>query len=394
MTVTFIDVGQIGDSILIQTPSGKNILIDGGYEYAGEKKVYPLLLKKNVKKLDTVILTHPHDDHCGGLAYILKKLVISEVLDTGVASPSEPYRNFLMAVKKNGAKYRIASKGEEYDWGGSKAVVLNAKNENLYDKKAYNNHSIVIKLQHGKNTFLFSGDIEKEAEDCLIPMKIESMVLKIPHHGSSSSSTYKFLKKVNPQIAIITVGNPNDFGFPVEMTLKKLENLGIEIYRTDLNGDIEIKSNGKKIFVKTEKKYKSNKNLLKKASINENYWVHLENGWFFVRDNKFKKAIPELKEALSIYPDSSDAHSKLGYAYKKIKNILLAKEEFLKALSLNNKEYHSLYHLAMIYYSEGNIQDAKELLKKALEVNSHGQYTNLIKKKIREIEENRVADRD
>src|SRR3989339_647374 len=386
LTVTFINVGQIGDSILIQTSLGRNILIDGGFEYAGEENVCPHLIKKKIKKLDTIVLPHPHDDHCGGLEYILKKFTVSEVLDTGIASPSEPYRNFLLAVKKNGAKYKIVSIGDEYNWGGVKAVILNAKNEKLYDKESFNNHSIVIKLTYKKVSFLFTGDIEREAEDFLLSNNIKSTVLKIPHHGSSSSSTYRFLKKVSPQVAVINVGNPNDYGFSVAMNLEKLKQLGIETYRTDLNGNIEITSDGKKISVKTERKSKKDNSVINSSSIDENFWFHLENGWFLVRSGKFKKAIPELEEAVRIFPGFSDAHSKLGFAYKKTKNILLAKEEFLKALSIDSNDYYSLVHLGLIYNSEGNNKDALKFFRKALANEPYNTYTSLLKEKIREIE--------
>src|SRR3989339_883622 len=112
LTVTFINVGQVGDSILIQTPLNKNILIDGGLWYAGEKNIAPVLKNKNIEKIDTVILTHPHGDHYGGLEYILKNFKVAEVLDSGIVSPVEPYQDFLEEVKKSGAEYKIAAVGE------------------------------------------------------------------------------------------------------------------------------------------------------------------------------------------------------------------------------------------------------------------------------------------
>ncbi|MFA5780014.1 MAG: MBL fold metallo-hydrolase [Elusimicrobiota bacterium] len=392
LTVTFINVGQVGDSILIQTPLNKNILIDGGLWYAGEKNIAPVLKSKNIEKIDTVVLTHPHGDHYGGLEYILKNFKVSEVLDGGIVSPVEPYQDFLEEVKKSGAAYKIVAVGEKYDWGGCEAIVLNSKNEILYSTAAYNDHSIVIKLVHGKNSFLFTGDIEKEAENFLrrYGTKIKSTVLKIPHHGSSSSSSYEFLKKVAPKIAVLTVGYPNDYGLPVFSTLEKYKQLNVKLYRTDIDGNIEIISDGKNLKINTEKKSEKDKyfSAASTFSVNyDNFWMFMDKGWFLVREGKFAEAVVELKNAIAIDPNSADARSKLGYAYKKTNNSVLAEKEFLKAISLNDKEYYARIHLGLMYYFDDKSDEAITLFKKALEVEPHGRYTGLLKEKIKEIEE-------
>lgn len=391
LTVTFINVGQVGDSILIQTPLNKNILIDGGLWYAGEKNIAPVLRNKNIEKIDTVILTHPHGDHYGGLEYILKNFKVVEVLTDGIVSPVEPYQDFLLEVKKSGAAYKIVAVGEKYDWGDCEATVLNSKNEILYSTEAYNNHSVVIKLTHGKNSFLFTGDIEKEAENFLQSnYDIKSTVLKIPHHGSSSSSTYKFLKKVAPKIAVLTVGYPNDYGLPVLSTLEKYKQLNIKLYRTDIDGNIEIISDGKAIKINMEKKSDINRYSASVSTFSTNYddfWMYMDNGWFLVRDKKFEEAVVELKRAVVINPNSADAHSKLGYAYKKINNSVLAETEFLKAISLNAQEYYARIHLGLMYYFDDKSDAAVTLFKKALEVEPQGRYTDLLKEKIEEIEQ-------
>lgn len=390
LTVTFINVGQVGDSILIQTPLNKNILIDGGLWYAGEKNISPVLKNKNIKKIDTVILTHPHGDHYGGLEYILKNFKVSEVLNSGIVSPVEPYQDFLEEVKKSGAAYKIVAVGEKYDWGGCEAIVLNSKNEILYSTEAYNNHSVVIKLMHGKNSFLFTGDIEKEAESFLRNYGIKSTVLKIPHHGSSSSSSYEFLKKVSPEIAVLTVGYPNDYGLPVLSTLEKYKHLGIQLFRTDIDGNIEIISDGKAIKINTEKKSGINRYAASVSTFSINYddfWMYMDKGWFLVREGKFAEAVGELKNAIAINPASCDAHSKLGYAYKKTNNSVLAEKEFLKAISLNAQEYYARIHLGLMYYFDDKSDEALKLFKKALEVEPHGRYTDLLKEKIKIIEE-------
>ncbi|MBI5573695.1 MAG: MBL fold metallo-hydrolase [Elusimicrobia bacterium] len=390
LTVTFINVGQVGDSILIQTPLNKNILIDGGLWYAGEKNIAPVLKNKNIEKIDTIILTHPHGDHYGGLEYILKNFKVLEVLDSGIVSPVEPYQDFLLDVKKNGAAYKIVAVGEKYDWGGCEATVLNAKNEVLYGTEAYNNHSIVIRVVHGKNSFLFTGDIEKEAENFLQRNDIKSTVLKIPHHGSSSSSSYEFLKKVSPKIAVLTVGEPNDYGLPVFSTLEKYKQLNVKLYRTDIDGNIEIISDGKNLKINTEKKSDINRYSASVGTFSINYddfWMYMDKGWFLVRDKKFDEAVVELKKAVMMDPNSADARSKLGYAYKKTNNSVLAEKEFLKAISLNDKEYYARIHLGLMYYFDDNFDEAITLFRKALEVEPHGRYTDLLNEKIKEIEE-------
>lgn len=389
LTVTFINVGQVGDSILIQTPLNKNILIDGGLWYAGEKNISPVLKNKNIEKIDTVILTHPHGDHYGGLEYILKNFKVLEVLDNGIVSPVEPYQDFLEEVKKSGAAYKIVAVGEKYDWGGCEAIVLNSKNEILYSTAAYNDHSVVIKLVHGKNSFLFTGDIEKKAENFLLRYRIKSTVLKIPHHGSSSSSSYEFLKKVSPEIAVLTVGYPNDYGLPVFSTLEKYKQLNVKLYRTDIDGNIEIISDGKNLKIDTEKKSEEDKYFVAAGTFSvdyDNFWMYMDKGWFLVREGKFAAAVSELKNAVAIDPNSADAHSKLGYAYKKINKPVLAEKEFLRAISLNEQEYYARIHLGLMYYFDDKFADAAMLFKKALAVEPHGRYTDLLREKIKEIE--------
>lgn len=389
LTVTFINVGQIGDSILIQSPSQKNILIDGGLWYAGKEIIVPVLQRKNIQKLDTVVLTHPHGDHYGGLEYILKYYEVGEVIDTGIDAPVEAYWDFLSAVKKNAAEYKFAVGGEKYDWGGVSAVVLNAKNEKLYGREFYNNHSIVIKLIHDKISFLFTGDIEKEAEAFLVSKDIKSTVLKVAHHGSSTSSTYEFIKKVNSEVAVITVGYPNDYGLPVPATVEKYRQLGIKLYRTDIDGNIEIISDGKSLKIQTEKISEAGRYSVPAGTVAVNlgdFWMYMDSGWSLVREGKFSEAAVRLKNAVAINPNSADAHSRLGYAYKKTKNFALAEKEFLKAISLNDKEYYARLHLGLMYYYDDKSAAAIKLFRKALEVEPQGRYTDLLNEKIKEIE--------
>lgn len=389
LTVTFINVGQVGDSILIQTPSGRNVLIDGGLWYAGEKNIAPVLNNKGIKRIDVMVLTHPHGDHYGGLEYILKNFEVVHVLDGGLASPVEPYQDFLEGIKKSGAVYEIVYAGRKYDWGGCEASVLNARNDVLYSTVSYNNHSVVIKLVHGKNSFLFTGDIEKEAENFLLGKDVKSTVLKIPHHGSSSSSTFGFLKKVAPEVAVLTVGYPNDYGLPVSSTLEKYRQLGVKLYRTDIDGNVEVGSDGKKITVRTEKISKTNRYSAASGTSAvdyDNFWKYMDDGWFMVRNGKFEEAAKELEKAVAINPSSADGHSKLGYAYKKTGNSAAAEKEFLKAISLNDKEYYARIHLGLTYYYDERKEEALELFKKALSADPQGRYTGLLNEKIRDIE--------
>lgn len=258
LTITVLDVGQ-GDSILIETPSKRRVLVDGGVKKMGERVVVPFLLKNGITRLDMVILTHPHEDHVGGLPAVLNKIKVDSVLDTGFVCKSESYRRFLDLVEKNKIKYRLARGGQTINFGkGVVAKVLHPTLPFLTDTNSdANNVSIVFRMQYGKFSMLFTGDNEHEGEERILEMFpascLASNILKAGHHGSRTSTSDHFLSAVNPKVAVISCGKRNKFKHPHKSTLQKFESHGVKVYRTDQHGAVVITSDGKKFIIAPQK---------------------------------------------------------------------------------------------------------------------------------------------
>jgi competence protein ComEC len=263
LTVSFIDVGQ-GDSALIETPYGKRVLIDGGgkqesqgsnmnkEDMTGRSIVVPFLRKKGINELDMVILTHPHDDHVGGLPYVLDKLKVDMVLDSGQAQTSRGYYRFLQFIGKKKIPYKIARAGQVIDLGaGVRGYVLHPSEPLISGTESdLNNNSIVIKLEYGRTSFLFMGDAAFEGEDRILSSgrSLKSDVLKVGHHGSRTSTSNGLLGAISSQYAVISVGAGNKFGHPSPETLERLSNCGIKVFRTDLSGAVIFKSDGASVW--------------------------------------------------------------------------------------------------------------------------------------------------
>ena len=262
LEVTFLDIGQ-GDSAFISTPGGKNILIDGGKRAippysnfdAGKEVVLPFLKNKGVKRIDTLIATHPDVDHIGGLLAVLDSdIQIDRVLDPGHRHTSYTYRDFLKKIeRRKETKYYQPRAGQVLNWGDEvKVQVLSPAH--LF--RGSNNSSIVIKLEFGDISFLLTGDAEKEAEGEMVSRygnRLKSTVLKASHHGSRTGSSLNFLKAVNPQVAVISCGRKNKFGHPHKEVMDKLARFKVKVYRTDYQGNITFTTNGKKLWIGTEK---------------------------------------------------------------------------------------------------------------------------------------------
>ncbi len=261
LEVVFLDVGQ-GDAILVTTPSGFRVLIDGGdgkgpfVQDQAERVIIPYLRRAGIRRLDAVVLTHPHFDHLGGLITILgnRRIAVGEVLDAGSRYPSDTYIGFLRAIRdREEIRYRQPRPGDPLDWGPEVEVrVLGPLEE--YDNP--NNASLVIKLTFGEVSFLFTGDAEYQAEEAMIRrwgFGLRSTVLKAGHHGSSTSSSAEFLRYVRPRMVVVPVGEGNRFGHPSTEVIERLERMGVEVYRTDRNGTVTITSDGKELRVETEK---------------------------------------------------------------------------------------------------------------------------------------------
>ena len=263
LTVTAIDVGQ-GDSILIEGPSGHKVLIDGGGRQEGSSSlsskedqigrsiVVPFLRKKGINELDILILTHPHEDHVGGLPYVLESVKVDHVLDSGQAHPSRSYQHFLELINDKHVPYQLARAGQVVDLGGgAKGYILHPSEPFITGTISdLNNNSVVIRLVYGKTSFLLMGDTAFEGEDRIMSLgyDLKSDVLKVGHHGSATSTSMNFLEAVRPEYAVISVGAKNKFGHPAPGTLERLENIGAKVYRTDLDGSVTFRSDGNRVW--------------------------------------------------------------------------------------------------------------------------------------------------
>jgi len=253
--VSFLDVGQ-GDAILIQTPNGQDILIDGGPD---PQRINLELSKKLPfwdRKIDLVVCTQPHADHVIGLIEVLLRYEVKQVLEPGVSYDSPVYQEWCNLVEDKGIEYNVAQTGQEIDLGrGIEIEVLNPP-EVLFagTSNDVDNNGLVLKLAWNKISFLFTADIREEAEFELIGQRanLRSTVLKAAHHGSETSTSQQFLAAAAPEVAVISVGADNNFGHPSPEVVERLvDRLGEDsVYRTDEDGTIEFITDGETLWVK------------------------------------------------------------------------------------------------------------------------------------------------
>lgn len=251
LTVHFLDVGQ-GDSELIQF-NGKNVLIDGGTQDMGPR-VESYLRDHGVSSLDLLIATHPHEDHIGGLITILNDIPIKQVLDSGQTHTSQTFENYLNLIDRKNIPFTVAERGQTIDLDPRlKIEVLSPPATPIADD--LNQNSVVLKITYNKVSFLLMGDAGFEAEDSIMAAgyDLKSTVLKIGHHGSSSSTGSAFLSKVRPEVEVIEVGAGNDYGHPTQKTLSALQSTSSQVYRTDTNGNIVVTTDGQTYTVTSEK---------------------------------------------------------------------------------------------------------------------------------------------
>jgi competence protein ComEC len=255
LEVRFLAIGQ-GDAIFIQTPKFHQILIDGGPDKLILEKLSKLMPFWD-RTIDLVILTHPQKDHLAGLIEVLKRYRVLNILWTGVFVDSFIFQEWQKRLTLEKANEIIAEAGQKIIFEKLIFDVLNPGQGVAYKFfKNSNDTSLVLRAHFGESSFLFTGDIEKKVEENLInqKIKIESDVLKVAHHGSKSSSVQEFLEKVSPFLSVISVGF-NNYGHPHQEVLERLEKIGSQILRTDREGDIILKTDGKIIFLETAKKY-------------------------------------------------------------------------------------------------------------------------------------------
>lgn len=259
--IYFIDVGQ-GDSTLIQTIEGKNILIDGGgSEFGnfdvGESILLPYLLDRRITAIDYLMISHFDSDHIGGIFSIIEHLKVKNIIISKQGENSENLKKFYEIVKEKNAKILIVKKGDVIKIDKYSYFEILFPEDNLIKENVLNNNSIVARFNSLDFSMLFTGDIEEIAEKRLCELysgtdKLEALVLKVAHHGSKTSSTNEFLEMVKPKLALVGVGKNNNFGHPNEGVIERLENMSCKIYRTDNCGEIEIKINKRELQIHTK----------------------------------------------------------------------------------------------------------------------------------------------
>ncbi len=249
LRVEFLDVGQ-ADCSLAFLPDGKILLVDAGDRGDGEE-ILSYIKSRGIEKIDFLVATHPHADHIGGMADIINELEIGKIFAPRVAAKDIPtsktYEDFLMAVKQKGLKFTAAQKGATlFEGEGYKAVCF-APVKSEYDD--LNSYSVVFNLIFGSHSVLFTGDAESDSEEDMLNsgFDLDCDILKVGHHGSSSSSSWQFLNSTTPDYAVISCGEDNSYNHPHKETLTSLENLkGLKkILRTDLDKTIVFTLDGK-----------------------------------------------------------------------------------------------------------------------------------------------------
>ena len=240
--VHYIDVGQ-GDSELVCC-NGEYMLIDAGEPDASDA-VLEYLDRHGIDKLDYLVCTHGHSDHCGGLDAVVESLEVETVFTSPYADDSPSYEIFADAVYNAGLELTVPELGESYRLGEASFSFIGP----LEDYDNQNDDSLVMRLEYGDTSFLFTGDMTAKAEKDLINdgADLRCDVLKVGHHGSSGSSCYQFLYEAQPGIGVISCEKGNSYGHPHEETLSRLADADVTVCRTDLEGSIVIFSDGMKV---------------------------------------------------------------------------------------------------------------------------------------------------
>ena len=252
LEVHFVDVGQADCALLIS--DGETMLIDGG-NVGDSSLVYSYLNDYGIEHLDYIIGTHAHEDHMGGLSGALNKATVGKIYLPEVGSDAKFYKDFVDKANEENIEIGVPESGESFPLGDCDVTLITPQD---IDEEEINNTSIMARVTCGEKSFLFTGDAERTEEEDILSQGIDisATVLKSPHHGSESSSSYPFLREVMPEIIVISVGEDNSYGHPHQEVLDRYSDLGAVVYRTDINGHIVIKTDGENLTVEPRKEKK------------------------------------------------------------------------------------------------------------------------------------------
>ncbi|UCE20295.1 MAG: DNA internalization-related competence protein ComEC/Rec2 [Gemmatimonadota bacterium] len=261
LVVTFFDVGQ-GDAIFLRTPQGKTLLIDGGrrsrYYDCGKRVLEPYLRQSGIRRVDGVLLTHPHSDHLGGLLAVLENFHVGQVMDSGLQHGSTLYEEYVTLIEERGIPRRIMRAGDRIDEFHPLRIMILHPTDSFVSPDGWapyglNNGSITARLDYGRVSFLFLGDVEAEADRALLKRKgfLKATVVKVPHQGSITGSSRRLVEAIQPCVAVISVSEGNRFGHPADAVVRRYEQCGARIYRTDEDGAIIIRTNGERTSIRT-----------------------------------------------------------------------------------------------------------------------------------------------
>jgi competence protein ComEC len=261
LKVVFFDVGQ-GDAALVSFPNGRRMLVDGGERTlrndCGERILCPYFRRAGIQRLDVMVLTHADNDHVGGLPTVLETIPVELVLGPGARHLSATYLRFLSLATQSGRTYQRVRSGDRLLIDENVTVMILHPTDRFvsWDGKApqgLNNGSVVLHLAYGRISLLLTGDIEEEAERHLVNAGrlAPASCLKVPHHGSISSSSEEFLMAVRPTLAVISVGRENRFGHPHEQVLDRYRRQGVCVLRTDRDGAVLLETDGRNLWVET-----------------------------------------------------------------------------------------------------------------------------------------------
>ncbi len=253
LRVSFIDVGQ-GDAALAEFPDGRTLLIDAGPNMSGfdsgKRIVVPFLKRRGIARIDLVVVTHPHNDHLGGIPAVLEEFEVAHVVDCGRSAESSVFERYQALVVAEGCPQSPVRAGERIDGFPAARVYVLAPERESGDAGDINNSSVVLKLVYGSVSFLFTGDAEEESEKRMVNRYedfLKSSLLKVGHHGSSTSSTDSFRNLIDPDIAVVSVGTPNRYRHPSTEILGRFAGQQATILRTDQEGAIVFETDGNTI---------------------------------------------------------------------------------------------------------------------------------------------------